>query len=84
MEELISGLMSMRGHVTKGATPSVWIFVAFLFFWGGKLYIICWGLGFGDFLFERFLRKNNHPKFGFKLIWYQIFSSGEKLTKGII
>ena len=39
MEELISGLMSMRGHVTKGATPSVWIFVAF-FFLGGASYIL--------------------------------------------
>ena len=50
---------------------------------GGKLNYLL-GKGLSAIFFGKIFRKNNHPKFGFKLIWYQIFSSGEKLTKGII
>ena len=76
--------MGMSPKVPTGCLDFCCVFLLFFFGGGGKLYIICWGLGFGDFFWERFLRKNNHPKYGFKLIWYQIFSSAEKLTKGII
>lgn len=64
--------------------PGCLDFCCVFFFWGGGKLFYLLGRGFGDFFLERFLRKNNHPKFGFKLIRYQIFSSGEKLTKGII
>ena len=50
MEELISGLMSMRGHVTKGA-HRVFGFLLRFFFLGGGQAILLVGKGIWRFFF---------------------------------